>query len=243
MTETIDRAVERFLAHKRALGRKYHSEERELRLLVAFAAGHGISGSPSSPRPCWRTSWPPGPGRSPRSFNHLLGVVGCLLDWAVTQELLERLAAADAPPAGDRRARSRSCSTPRRPAGCSMPRPRLPDNPRARGRGHDLPCDLRPVLRARAARRRGMRAAPGRHRRRPRAARSCAAASSARAAWSRTGRGSPRSSASRPARRAGAAASRARRRCSPSTAARSIHPCTASQVFHQPGRRARPARP
>lgn len=31
-------AVSRFLAHKRALGRKYHSEERELKLLSRFAA-------------------------------------------------------------------------------------------------------------------------------------------------------------------------------------------------------------
>ncbi len=40
-SESIELAVERFIAHKRALGRKYVSEQRELRLLVRFAAEHG----------------------------------------------------------------------------------------------------------------------------------------------------------------------------------------------------------
>ena len=42
-SESIELAVERFLAHKRALGRKYHSEEEELRLLVRFAADHACA--------------------------------------------------------------------------------------------------------------------------------------------------------------------------------------------------------
>lgn len=44
MNVTIDAAVAGFLAHKRALNRKYHSEESELRLLARFAAGRGITG-------------------------------------------------------------------------------------------------------------------------------------------------------------------------------------------------------
>ena len=43
MTETIAGAVEQFIAHKRAHGRKYHSEARELALLVRLAAGRDIS--------------------------------------------------------------------------------------------------------------------------------------------------------------------------------------------------------
>ena len=42
MTEELGSAVERFLGHKKALGRKYHSEQRELRLLVRFAEQRGI---------------------------------------------------------------------------------------------------------------------------------------------------------------------------------------------------------
>lgn len=37
MTDTLASVVERFLTHRRALGRKYHSEQAELRLLVRFA--------------------------------------------------------------------------------------------------------------------------------------------------------------------------------------------------------------
>ena len=45
-SESIELAVERFLVHKRALGRKYLSEQAELRLLVAFARerGRGLVG-------------------------------------------------------------------------------------------------------------------------------------------------------------------------------------------------------
>ncbi len=86
--ESIDLAVERFLVHKRAVGRKYLSEQAELRLLVAFASEHGV---------VWLDELTPAllddflgsrPRSRPRSFNHLLGVVACLLDWAVSQQLL-----------------------------------------------------------------------------------------------------------------------------------------------------------
>jgi integrase len=88
-TESIELAVDRFLAHKRAHGRKYHSEQAELRLLVRFAAERGVT---------WLHDLTPArlneflgsrPRSRPRSFNHLLGVVGCLLDWAVSHQLLE----------------------------------------------------------------------------------------------------------------------------------------------------------
>lgn len=86
---TLELTVSRFVEHKRALGRKYQSEEAELRLLVRFAEEHGairleeltpillddFLASRSRPRP--------------RGFNHLLGVVRRLLDWAVAHELLK----------------------------------------------------------------------------------------------------------------------------------------------------------
>jgi integrase len=88
MTQTLRSATAGFLAHKRALGRKYHNEEATLRLLVAFADDHGIERldqldaefldafAASRPRP------------RPRSFNQLVGIVGCFLDWTVAQQLL-----------------------------------------------------------------------------------------------------------------------------------------------------------
>ena len=75
-SESIELAVERFLVHKRALGRKYLSEQAELRLLVAFAPRQGV---------VWLDELTPAllddflgsrPRSRPRSFNHLLGVVG-----------------------------------------------------------------------------------------------------------------------------------------------------------------------
>ena len=87
-SESIGLAVDRFLAHKRALGRKYLSEQAELRLLVAFVSDREV---------IWLDELTSGllddflgsrQRSRPRSFNHLLGVVACLLDWAVNQQLL-----------------------------------------------------------------------------------------------------------------------------------------------------------
>jgi integrase len=89
MTETIAATVERFIAHKRAHGRRYHSEARELALLVRFAAGHQVSGLGELTPALLEDFLASRPRPHPRSFNHLLGVVRCLLDWAVTWGLLE----------------------------------------------------------------------------------------------------------------------------------------------------------
>ena len=42
MTQSLGPVVQDFLVHKRAIGRKYHSEERELRLLVRYADLSGV---------------------------------------------------------------------------------------------------------------------------------------------------------------------------------------------------------
>ena len=87
--ERIELVVGRFLAHKRAHGRKYHSEEAELRLLVRFAADRGVIGLGQLTPILLEEFLASRPRSRPRSFNHLLGAVGCLLDWAVSQQLLE----------------------------------------------------------------------------------------------------------------------------------------------------------
>src|SRR5689334_13709763 len=89
MTETIASAVERFIAHKRAHGRNYHSEARELVLLVRFAAEHQVSCLGGLTPALLEDFLASRPRPHPRGFNHLLGVVRCLLDWAVTWGLLE----------------------------------------------------------------------------------------------------------------------------------------------------------
>jgi hypothetical protein len=57
MSENLGVATERFLEHRRALGRKYISEEHELRLLVHFAAAHGIDGLDQLTAVRCRPSW------------------------------------------------------------------------------------------------------------------------------------------------------------------------------------------
>ena len=86
---TLDDAVTGFLEHKRALARKYISEEAELRLLVRFASEHGVDRLEQLSPAVLDEFLASRPRAHARSFNHLLGVVGCLLDWAVAQELLE----------------------------------------------------------------------------------------------------------------------------------------------------------
>ena len=87
-SETIELAVEQFLAHKRALGRKYHTEEEELRLLVRYAADHAALRLDDLTPVLLDGFLRSRPRARPRSFNALLGVLARLLDWAVSQQLL-----------------------------------------------------------------------------------------------------------------------------------------------------------
>ena len=134
MRQSVETAAARFVAHKRALGRKYNTEEFALRLLVRFTQERGV---------LWLDQLTPAlldeflasrPRRRPRSFNHLVGIVGCLLDWAVGQQLIE---------ASPLRTRRRRVSATRVPFIFDKAQARrlltaaaaLPDNPRALQRG------------------------------------------------------------------------------------------------------------
>jgi integrase len=86
---SVEDAVAGFLAHKRAIGRKYHSEEAELRLLVRFSHNRGVHQLDRLTPGLLDEFLGSRPRSRPRSFNHLLGVVSCLIDWAVTNELIE----------------------------------------------------------------------------------------------------------------------------------------------------------
>src|SRR6266704_3188475 len=134
MSENLEMAVEGFLAHKRGIGRKYHSEEHELRLLVRFAGEHGACRLDQLNPALLEEFLASRPRSRPRSFNHLLGVVAGLLDWAVTRELLE------ASPLQVRRRRVTSSGVPflfdASQARCLLKAAAtLPDNSRARQRG------------------------------------------------------------------------------------------------------------
>jgi len=131
---SVEDAVSRFLAHKRALGRKYHSEERELRLLSRFAAERDAGLGDLTPA-LLQEFLGSRPRQRPRSFNHLIGVADGLLAWAVAQEFLE---AAPVLPRPRKAASGRVpfLFTAVQARGLLAAASRLPDNERARGRGH-----------------------------------------------------------------------------------------------------------
>ena len=173
------------------------------------------------------------PRSRPRSFNHLLGVVRGLLDWAVTQRAAAGLAAAGPPTPRDRRRASRSCSTSpqaRRLLDAAAGAAGQPAGPRPRARPTTRSSPSATGSGCAPARPAGCASATSI----PTAiCWSCGAASSARAGSSRTGRASASCSPSRSQRRA-------RRRRAGDDAPlfsfdgrRCVHPGTASQVFHQ----------
>ena len=134
MTENLGCVVDQFLAHKRTLGRRYDSEEAELELLVRFAEEHHVDRLDQLTAALLDEFFASRPRSRPRSFNHLLGVVRGLLDWAVTYEMLQT---------SPLRTQRRRATTARIPFVFDLAAARrlldaaaaLPDNERARQRG------------------------------------------------------------------------------------------------------------
>ncbi|MGH3370133.1 MAG: tyrosine-type recombinase/integrase [Nocardioidaceae bacterium] len=134
MTENVASVIEAFLVHRRALGRKYHSEEAELALLRRFANERGADRLDQLTSVLLEEFLASRPRTCPRSFNHLLGVVAGLLDWAVAHELLG---------ASPLRTHRRRTTSERPPFLFDAAQARrlleaaaaLPDNPRAAQRG------------------------------------------------------------------------------------------------------------
>lgn len=88
MNGDLATTVADFLAHKRALGRKYLSEEATLRLLLRFAEQHRVTeldGLTSTFLDAFVASRP---RARARSFNQLGVILGGFLDWAVSQQRL-----------------------------------------------------------------------------------------------------------------------------------------------------------
>lgn len=82
--------IQRFLAHKRALGRRFDSEERTLRLFDRYIAEQGVE-APSHISPeIIEAFLATRSFRLPRSYNHLLCTVRRLFDWLVDQDILDR---------------------------------------------------------------------------------------------------------------------------------------------------------
>lgn len=89
MSANLTAAVTDFLAYKRALGRKYLSEEATLHLLLAFAEQHALTDLADLTPRLLDDFVASRPRHRARSFNHLIGVLGSFLDWAVSQQRLD----------------------------------------------------------------------------------------------------------------------------------------------------------
>jgi len=134
MTADLQACIDGFLAHQRALGRKYRSEQATLRLLTRFATEREITDIAGLTAGILDEFFASRPRPRARSFNQLVGIVSCWLDWAVAQQLL------DSSPLRTRRRRETAQRVPfifdlaaahRLLDAAAM----LPDNSRAAGRG------------------------------------------------------------------------------------------------------------
>jgi integrase len=80
--------IEQYLATKRALGCKFASEERMLRLLDRFLVEQRTGSIDDISGECLEQFLASRERVNPRSYNHLLGVVRRLCDWIVSQQAI-----------------------------------------------------------------------------------------------------------------------------------------------------------
>ena len=131
----LARAMTQFLDYKRALGRRFDTEERQLLLLDRFLIAKEIRSLEDLKPELLEMFLHSRPRRSPKSYNQLLGAVRRLLDWMVIQGMLEH---------SPLRAKPRRETGPRLPVILDPPLVRslldlasqLPDRPQAPLRGN-----------------------------------------------------------------------------------------------------------
>lgn len=80
--------MEKFLAHKRALGRRFDTEEKALRLFDRYLAGQAVTDLDAVTPELLDAFLASRPRASPRSYNHLVGVLDRLFSWLVVMGLL-----------------------------------------------------------------------------------------------------------------------------------------------------------
>jgi site-specific recombinase XerD len=82
--------IRRFIAHKRALNRRFDTEERALGLFDRYLVAHAVTDVASVTPAAIEAFLTTRPRARPRSYNHLLGVLRRLFDWMVEQAILSR---------------------------------------------------------------------------------------------------------------------------------------------------------
>ena len=82
-------AITRYLKAKRAMGCRFNTEERALRLFDRFLLGQRFTHAGQITSECVDHFLASRPRLEPRSFNQLLGCVRRLFEWMVDQEMIE----------------------------------------------------------------------------------------------------------------------------------------------------------
>lgn len=126
--------IRQFLAAKRALNRRFDTEEKALRLFDRHLVDRGVARLSDVTPAVIEAFVTSRPRKRPRSYNHLLGVLRRLFDWMNGQGLLD---------VSPLRLRSRRVTSRRMPYLFDLPQASrlievaaaLPDNNRAIGRG------------------------------------------------------------------------------------------------------------
>ena len=81
-------AIRTFLAHHRALGKRFDTEEAALRLLDHYLVAEGVDTLEAITPPRLDAFLCSRPRRRPRSYNHLLNVLQRFFRWMDTQQIL-----------------------------------------------------------------------------------------------------------------------------------------------------------
>jgi integrase len=79
-----------FICHKRSLNRRYDVEDKVLRMLEAALNARGITTLAEITPLILDSFFLSRPRTRPRSFNHLVGVVGRLFEWMVEHDVINR---------------------------------------------------------------------------------------------------------------------------------------------------------
>lgn len=79
-----------FIRHKRALNRRYDVEDKVLRMLDSYLNERGVKTLAEITPALLDAFFLSRPRSRPRSFNHLIGVVGRLFEWMVEHDLVDR---------------------------------------------------------------------------------------------------------------------------------------------------------
>jgi len=81
--------INTFLTYKRALARKFHTEDTALRLFDRYLFENGIAHLDDITPMLIEVFLASRPRKSPRSYNHLRGVIRCLFSWLVGQCIID----------------------------------------------------------------------------------------------------------------------------------------------------------